>query len=222
MGSGAFQGEGFVYMAYVSTAMQRASSTPAERTRRSRRTPPSPRPPTGSSCTTSRARQPDLTALHEARSPRSRTGRRSATGSGTARLAAQRGAARPGRRRAADADRLDLAVPDAAARTRRVAADAARSRRRRRRGWRTCGRSCSRASTSSCRAAPVAAEPAVGRRVQRDQVVRRSDQHDADGGADQHRDVLDRERRPPVQRRRAQHRHREEPQPAETRGCSRW
>ena len=57
VGSGAFQGEGFVYMAYVAKAMHGAVS-PGERKRPVRRTPPSPSPPTASWSTTSRPRRP--------------------------------------------------------------------------------------------------------------------------------------------------------------------
>ena len=73
------------------------------------------------------------------------------------------------------------AVRDAAARTGRVAADSAVRCRRRRRGSDDVSRFILGESRSvPARPAPVAPEPRVGRRLRRDQAIRRSDQQGAD------------------------------------------
>src|SRR5262249_54198244 len=198
VGSGAFQGEGFVYMAYVSMAMDRAVS-PGERQGQS--------PDAAVTEAAFRilvrcfpAKEPDLTALHDAALAAIPDGQAKRNGIVYGRLAADKVL----RERADDGLQTPIgstfAVPAARGRTRRRAPYAARVRspadamdgndaavRARERG------------PVPAATAPVAAEPAMGRRIQRDQVARRRRQRDADAGPDGCSDFLDRERRPPVQ-----------------------
>jgi hypothetical protein len=143
VGSGAFQGEGFVYMAYVAKAMHGAVS-PGERHGQSADAAVSEAAyqvlvhyfPTN---------EPGLTALHDAALAAIPDG------------AAKRNGIKHG----------GLAVPDAGARARRVAADAGRLRGPADAvdGQRAAVRAQARRSVPAF-TAPVAVEPAVGRGVQ--------------------------------------------------------
>ena len=106
VGSGAFQNEGLVYMAYVSDAMYR-SITPGRRLGQSPDAAVIESAYTVSP-TTSRPSRRTSTVSTTRRSADSRTARRRSSACGTARTVGRRHDRRAGGRRAGDADRLDV------------------------------------------------------------------------------------------------------------------
>ena len=234
VGSGAFQGEGFIYTAYASTAVYNAvvaiegGTSPMDSTITA---------PAGASvgCAVVEAAYrtlryyfssfPGLVGEPRRRLRRSalarepeRVHRRRRCGHRCRPGGCQRGDLQPHHRsqsrRADDADRCEHAVRDAAARTGRVAADAAVRCAADAVGRQRAPIHPGESRPVPARPAPVAPEPRVGRRLQRDQGIRRSDQQRAHRGADQHREVRVGERRPPVQRRRARDCRRAQSRPA--------
>ena len=210
VGSGAFQGEGFVYMAYVSMAMDRAVN-PGKRQGQS----------PDAAITESAYRillhyfpanapEPDGAPRRRARRDPGRTGEAQRNRARPTR--GRQGPARAGARRPTNADRLDLTLPGAGPRTRRLASHTVGIRRGADAvdGDHAAVRAPERAPVLAA-TAPVAAQPAVGRRIQRSQVARRGRQRNAHARPDHGRDLLDRERRPPIQRPRTHHRDEHEP-----------
>ena len=223
VGSGAFQSEGLLYMAYESTAVYDAVVSleggyqPLEPAFR-----------------VSKQASPDAAVVEAAyrilrhyfpasyasldaslRGGAGGDSKRTGQGVGTADRSRRRQPGDPGaeRRRPDDADRDHLELPDPSTRTGRVAADAALSV-----AADAVGRQCPPVHPPEpipVPAAPAAGalQPGVGRRVQRGRGLRRREQHGPNARSDEYRAVLVGERDPTIQRGRAGHRRRARSQP---------